>query len=405
MNSDLKSFKNFREVLLSDLENNILNFWISKTQDENNGGFIGLVDEHNNPIPSSSKGVVLNTRILWTFSAAFLFFKEEKYKHLADRAYEYIREFFIDKKNKGVFWELDFKGNPLNTRKQIYAQAFTIYSFTEYYQASGDETALKTAIEIFNLIEKHSFDSVKGGYIEAFRDDWSPIQDFRLSEKDLNAPKTMNTHLHILEAYTCLYKVWKDEKLKDALRNLILLFLDKFLDHRGHLILFFDNDWNPIDDFCSFGHDIEFSWLLTEAAHSLGDQELVVRTSATAVEIATIINKEAIAADGGIMNEYHYSKKELDSDKHWWQQAEAMVGFFNAYQISKNGKFLESMLSVWGFIDKYIIDHNNGEWFWKVDCNGAVTQGMEKAGFWKCPYHNSRAAFELVERMNKEMLV
>ena len=405
MNSDLKSFKSFREVLLSDLENNILSFWSTKTQDDKYGGFFGHIDEHNNPITTASKGVVLNTRILWTFSASFLFFKDEKYKLIADRAYEYISDFFVDKKNNGVFWELDYNGNPLNTRKQIYAQAFTIYSFTEYYQASGDETALNTAIEIFNLIEKHSLDSVKGGYLEAFKDDWSPIQDFRLSEKDLNAPKTMNTHLHILEAYTCLYKVWKNDKLKDALRNLILLFLQKFLDHRGHLILFFDNDWKPFDEFCSYGHDIEFSWLLTEAAHALGDQELIIKTSTKAVEIATIISKEAIAADGGIMNEYHYTKQELDSDKHWWQQAEAMVGFFNAYHISKNGKFLESMLSVWGFIYKYIIDHKNGEWFWRVDCNGVVPPGMEKAGFWKCPYHNSRAAFELVERMDKEFLL
>jgi len=402
MISSRKSLSKFKSELLDILEHNILEFWLNKTPDLKNGGFFGLINEENKPVESSSKGVVLNTRILWTFSASYNYFKSEKYKILADRAYQYICDFFVDKKHGGVFWELDFKGNPINTRKQVYAQAFTIYSFAEYYKVSGQKDSLERAIAIYRLIEKHSFDSIKGGYLEAFKDDWSAIEDFRLSEKDLNAPKTMNTHLHILEAYTNLYKVWKDKGLQESLRNLIILFLDKFLDHRGHLILFFDTNWKPIEDFCSYGHDIEFSWLLNEAALVLGDTDLIARTSATAVNIANIINSEAIAKDGGIMNEYNYSSHHLDADKHWWQQAEAMVGFFNAWQISKDEKFLDSMLNVWAFIDRNIVDHQNGEWFWKVDCFGKVYPEMEKAGFWKCPYHNSRAVLELVGRIDKE---
>ncbi len=403
MISSRKSLSKFKSELLDILEHNILEFWLNKTPDLKNGGFFGLINEENKPVESSSKGVVLNTRILWTFSASYHYFKSEKYKVLADRAYQYICDFFVDKKHGGVFWELDFKGNPINTRKQVYAQAFTIYSFAEYYKVSGQKDSLERAIAIYRLIEKHSFDSIKGGYLEAFKDDWSAIEDFRLSEKDLNAPKTMNTHLHILEAYTNLYKVWKDKGLQESLRNLIILFLDKFLDHRGHLILFFDTNWKPIEDFCSYGHDIEFSWLLNEAALVLGDTDLIARTSATAVNIANIINSEAIAKDGGIMNEYNYSSHHLDADKHWWQQAEAMVGFYNAWQISKDEKFLDSMLNVWTFIDRNIVDHQNGEWFWKVDCFGKVYPEMEKAGFWKCPYHNSRAVLELVERIDKEL--
>lgn len=403
MISSRKSLSKFKSELLDILEHNILEFWLNKTPDLKNGGFFGLINEGNKPVESSSKGVVLNTRILWTFSASYNYFKSEKYKILADRAYQYICDFFVDKKHGGVFWELDFKGNPINTRKQVYAQAFTIYSFAEYYKVSGQKDSLERAIAIYRLIEKHSFDSIKGGYLEAFKDDWSAIEDFRLSEKDLNAPKTMNTHLHILEAYTNLYKVWKDKGLQESLRNLIILFLDKFLDHRGHLILFFDTNWKPIEDFCSYGHDIEFSWLLNEAALVLGDTDLIARTSATAVNIANIINSEAIAKDGGIMNEYNYSSHHLDADKHWWQQAEAMVGFYNAWQISKDEKFLDSMLNVWTFIDRNIVDHQNGEWFWKVDCFGKVYPEMEKAGFWKCPYHNSRAVLELVERIDKEL--
>jgi mannobiose 2-epimerase len=212
----------------------------------------------------------------------------------------------------------------------------------------------------------------------------------------------MNTHLHILEAYTNLYRVWKDEELRISLRNLILLFLEKFLDEKGHLILFFDNDWKIMGDYCSFGHDIEFSWLLTEASSVLEDPDLISRTRKTAVKTAELILQEGIAHDGGLMNEFFFKTKELDPDKHWWQQAEGMVGFFNAYKISGNKKYLDTVFHLWDFIDKYIVDHKNGEWFWKVDKSGKVYPGMEKAGFWKCPYHNSRAVFELLERIEEK---
>jgi mannobiose 2-epimerase len=399
MNSPTNRIADFKLKLLSNLEENILKFWVDKTIDTENGGFIGLVNAENKPVKKSSKGAVLNTRILWTFSAAFAHLKAAEYKTLADRAYHYIDHHFLDKKYGGIYWELDYTGKPHNTRKQVYAQAFAIYAFTEYFKICGKEEVLEKSIHLFKLIENHSLDRIKGGYLDAFGEDWSSIQDMKLSAKDENAPKTMNTHLHILEAYTNLYRVWKDKELADSLKNLIILFMEKFIDQRGHLVLFFDNDWNRIEDFCSFGHDIEFSWLLTEAAEVLGDPELIEKTDKTAVKIATVIFNEGIANDGGLMNEYDYRKCEFDTDKHWWQQAEAMVGFYNAYAISGNEKFLESTFRVWEYIDKYIIDHRNGEWFWKVDKDGKVYPGMEKAGFWKCPYHNSRMVFELLERM------
>ena len=391
--SDLK------HKLHKDLEDNILTFWATKTVDAKNGGFIGLVNAENESVEGSSKGVVLNTRILWTFSAAFIYFKSEKYRNLADRAYNYISDFFLDKRYGGVYWELDYTGKPLNTRKQVYAQAFAIYSFTEYYKITTEKKILEQAIAIYRLIEKFSLDKSKKGYLDAFKEDWSEIQDMRLSDKDLNAPKTMNTHLHILEAYTNLYRVWKDEGLRNAISNLINLFVEKFVDERGHLVLFFDNDWNRIEEVCSFGHDIEFTWLLTEAAVVLGDPFLIDKTRETALKTATVVLNEGIAADGGLMNEFNFKNSHLDPDKHWWQQSEAMVGFYNAYTISKDEKFLEAMFHEWDFIDKYIIDHQYGEWFWKVDEKGKVYPGMEKAGIWKCPYHNSRAAFELLERL------
>ena len=318
---------------------------------------------------------------------------------MADRAYSYISDFFLDKKYGGVYWELDFKGKPVNTRKQVYAQAFAIYSYVEYFKIAREEEILDKAIAIYRLIEKHSLDKTGNGYLDAFAEDWSEIADMRLSEKDMNAPKTMNTHLHILEAYTNLFKVWKDDGLRTSLMNLITLFLDKFIDERGHLVLFFDTNWNKLDDYCSYGHDIEFSWLLTEAAEVLGNQSLISLTRIAAQNIAELVQKEGIDSDGGIMYEFDYKKNELDSDKHWWMQAEAMVGFFNVYQFNKNEKYPELIVNLWEFTNKYIVDHQNGEWFWRVDRNGKPYPDSEKAGFWKCPYHNSRAIIELLERM------
>jgi mannobiose 2-epimerase len=401
MTPKINPIVHLKSKLLDNLENNILKFWVNETIDSENGGFIGLVNDKNEKVKDSSKGAVLNTRILWTFSAAFAHYKLDEYRNLADRAYNYISDFFVDKKYSGVYWELDYKGKPVNRRKQVYAQAFAVYSFVEYFKITQQKEVLDKAVSIYNFIEKYCLDRSKGGYMDAFGENWSEIKDMRLSEKDLNAPKTMNTHLHIMEAYTNLYRVWKDEELKQSLRNLILLFLEKFLDVKGHLILFFNNDWKIMGDYCSFGHDIEFSWLLTEAAAVLKDPDLIARTRTTAVKTAELILQEGIADDGGLMNEFFFKTKELDSDKHWWQQAEGMVGFFNAYEISGNKKYLNAVFQLWDFIDKNIVDHKNGEWFWKVDKNGKAYPGMEKAGFWKCPYHNSRAVFEILERMKE----
>lgn len=398
MKSSSDRIRDLKPHLLHELETNILNYWLTKTPDPINGGYYGHIDENNNPLPGASRGAVLNARILWTFSAAAGFLKNNDYALQADRAFQYFSTSFTDEKYGGIFWETDYLGRVKNPRKQIYAQAFGIYAYAEYYRLTGNQEALRQAIELFQLIEKHSYDAANEGYIEAFQEDWTTISDLRLSEKDLNAPKTMNTHLHILEAYTNLYKVWKDPELKYSLERIIRLFLTRFIDNRDHLILFFDMDWIRIGQVCSYGHDIEFSWLLTEAAVISGNSELINECGEKALRVAAKVFREGLDKDGGLMNEYDYERGEMDTDKHWWQQAEAMVGFLNAYHISKDEKYLGVIPSIWNFITRYMIDHKNGEWFWKTDRKGTVYSGMEKAGFWKCPYHNSRALMEILER-------
>ena len=370
----------------------ILDFWMERTPDPE-GGFIGRMDADNKIVPGAPKGAVLNARILWTFSAAFRANNGEAYRQMADRAYHYFRDHFVDPVHGGVFWSVDAEGRPLDTKKQIYAIAFAIYGLSEYYAATGHPTALETAIRLYRDIEQRSFDERRGGYLEAFSRDWGRAGDMRLSAKDANEAKTMNTHLHILEAYTNLYRVWKDPYLERQLRALVQVFRRHIIDPVSyHLILFFDEDWNPRSKTISFGHDIEASWLLCEAAVVLG---LDVNTEAMQIAVAA---REGLAVDGSMYNEYddgHWNR-----ERHWWVQAEAMVGFVNAWQISGEPAYFEDFERTWTYIDRFVIDHLGGEWRWGLKEDNTPMPGEDKVGMWKGPYHNGRALMELIRRLD-----
>lgn len=380
--------------------NRILEYWEKNTQDFLYGGFIGKIDSKGTAFAKASKGAVLNGRILWTFSAAYNFSKDERWLKLANRAFDYFSSNFIDKENGGVFWELSYDGSPLNTRKQSYAQGFAIYGLSEYYRATGNAESLELAKSIYSNLEKYCYDPENEGYVEALDAQWNPMEDMRLSDKDANEPKSMNSHLHILEPYTNLYRVWKDEALANSIRKLIRVFLDKIIDGKtAHFNLFFDMDWTVKSTAVSYGHDIEGTWLLTEAAEVLGDEELLHEVQAMALRMADVTMAEGSDTDASIFNERKGS--HLDSDKHWWPQAEAVVGFINAWQLSGNTKYLNQADKVWTFIQNNIVDHKLGEWFWRVDIHGKTYAEDDKVGFWKCPYHNTRALIEAITRLRK----
>ncbi|MBK5192047.1 MAG: AGE family epimerase/isomerase [Flavobacteriaceae bacterium] len=379
--------------------NNILNYWINFSVDKVNGGFIGERDHFNNEVSQASKGVVLNTRILWTFSAIGNYNKDKTLLPFAERAFDYLKKYFKDEKFKGIYWELDAYGIPINKRKQIYAQAFAIYALSEYYLFTKDENAKNWALSLFSLIEDHARDKDTNGYLEAFQEDWSPIKDMRLSEKDENAAITMNTHLHILEAYTSLLQICGNDKpkVKEALNNLVHLFFDKFLDKRKqHFQLFFDKNWTPSGNLISYGHDIEAIWLLIEAAKALKNENLIEKTREAAVSVAHVFINEAYVKNAGVLNEKDLDTGKVDTDRHWWPQAEAMVGLDYAFKISGEKKFRNAKFDIWEFIKKYIKDHENGEWFFRIDKNNIPYKNEDKLGMWKCPYHNSRACLILL---------
>lgn len=376
----------------------ILDYWAKKSLDFVNGGFIGKLDHSGEINYSFEKGGVLNARILWTFSSAFLATRNSIYKEIAKRAFEYIKKHLIDYANGGTYWSVDALGNKMDGRKQIYGLAFAIYGFSEYYKTSKNPEALEIAKKLYLEIEKHSFDHKSNGYFEAFAEDWSALSDVRLSNKDLNATKTMNTHLHILEAYTNLYTIFPDKQLSNKIENLLEVFDEKIIDTTlGQLNLFFDNDWNSLSKRYSFGHDIEATWLLLDAALAIQKNEIIEKWKNKAIHISEIILKN-INPDGSLYHEIDLETMHIDKHREWWVSAEAMVGFVNTYQLSSDKKYLNAVFGLWEFIKKHIKDTGNGEWHWGV-LDDYSKMKEDKIGFWKCPYHNYRACQEILERL------
>ena len=386
----------YREEIDHEL-GSILRYWMRSTPDEQQGGFIGRVDDKDDPHPDAPKGLVLNCRILWTFSAAWRQTGIWILRPVAARAYEYVISNFVDSNYGGVFWSLHPSGQPLNTRKQIYGQAFALYGISEYYRATGDQSVLDQAIALYRLIEKYGADTGQYGYFEAFARDWSALEDLRLSEKDANEQKTTNTNLHILEAYTNLYHAWPDAILRRRIKLLIEVFTRQIVDaSTGHLRLFFTADWQPRSELISYGHDIEAAWLLYAAALAIEDDTQIERTKALAISLATAA-AEGLDEDGGLW--YEKENGRLIREKHWWPQAEAMVGFLHIWRISGDPAWRQRSIAAWEFVKKYIRDDHGNEWYWGVLADHTRMPGQDKAGFWKCPYHNSRACLEIIRAL------
>ncbi len=404
----ISEIETLREEVVAELTDNILPYWMNQMIDDSHGGFLGRRNGYDEIVPQADKGVILNTRILWTFSHAQRilnsFGDRAQYAQTASRAYDYLVQHFIDTENGGLYWMVNFMGKPVYTKKQVYAQAFGIYAFAEYYQATGHKPALDHAIDLFKLLEAHSFDKTFGGYFEAFDRDWKLLEDQRLSDKDANESKTMNTHLHVLEAYTNLYRCWKNPQLGRQLKNLLMVFADKILDKQNHLGLFFDEQWNRKSSTISFGHDIEASWLLYETAQVLNDKIVTEKFKAIALRIVQAVEQTGINVNGAVINEVH-ADGSRDTDIHWWPQAEALVGFVNAWEISGDEAYLSKAYTLWSFIKAHLIDADHGEWHWRLKENNTIVRSEDKAGAWKCPYHNGRACMELTERLKSRILI
>jgi cellobiose epimerase len=397
----VRTVEGLRERVEQELLGDILPFWLKYAVDHEFGGFRGQIANDLTIDPLAHKGLILNARILWTFAKAHKVYYDAVYLRTAQRAYEYLQQYFWDAEFGGVYWMVDHLGRPVETKKRIYGQAFTVYALAEYAAASAEKEPLEKAIALYHLIEDASHDAQNGGYFETYERDWKLAGEQRLSEVDMDEKKSMNTHLHLLEAYANLQRLWNDGGLRNRLRELLRIFLDHIIDPEAHHFrMFFDEAWHDRSDRFSFGHDIEGSWLICEAAEVLGDTAILEETRKVGVKMAQAVYEQAVDSDGGLLYEGTW-KEIIDTDKHWWPQAEAVVGFLNAYELSGRDYFLKASQNSWAFIEKYIVDHQRGEWYWKVSRDGTPSSDKYKVDPWKCPYHNSRTCFEVMERLDK----
>lgn len=399
-----RSLAHYRDRMEADLRGNVLPYWMDRVADGEAGSFHAAISNDGVVDDSQPRGSLLTSRILWTYSAALRVYGEADYRQMADFAYRDLETRFCDHEQGGYVWSIHPDGSWDQDRKQVYGQAFAIYALTEYHWATGLDEPLQRAQEIFALIERHAIDAEYGGYLEAFARDWSPIEDMRLSAVDQNDPKSQNTLLHVMEAYTNLWRVWPDTEVKTALARLVDVMLDHVLNPTTHhLGLFFERDWTPTSDRISYGHDIEASWLLWDAVQALGDNTLRARALPHVLRIAEVTLNEGCDEDGAIFN-MGGPEGVSDPTKEWWPQAEGMVGFINAAQLSGEEAYLTAALRLWDFIEARLIDSVDGEWFRGVDQAGQVLPEFHKVGFWKCPYHNGRAELEMIARISAASL-
>lgn len=390
----------YRDRIEADLRGNVLPFWMEHVADFERGTFRATIANNGTRSDAPPRGCLLTTRILWTFAAAWRVYGDADYLRMADLAYHDLESRFRDDTHGGYVWSIHPDGSWERDRKQVYGQAFAIYALSELHWCSGDPAPLEQAKALFRLLEHYARDPQHGGYGEAFARDWRPIEDVRLSAVDQNDPKSQNTLLHVMEAYTNLLRVWPDAGLRVALEQLVHVMLDHVIQpETRHLGLFFTSDWTPTSDRISYGHDIEASWLLWEAAGALNDEALKAKLMPVVLDIADVTLAEGCDDDGAIFN-LGGPAGVVDTHKEWWPQAEGMVGFLNAAQISGDPRYLDAALRLWDFIEARLIDRDRGEWFRGVDRAGNVLSEFDKVSFWKCPYHNGRAGLESLSRLN-----
>ena len=372
------------------LEHNILDWWLQLRDPR--GGFYGEVSSDGRISPDAPRGVILNARIIWAFAAAYRALGRKEYLDAAVWAKEWFLKHFCDHEYGGVYWSVSATGEPLEDKKQLYSQGFAIYGLSELARANGDKEALNEAVNLFKVVEAKFSDTLYGGYTEALARDFSPLEDMSLSAHDINADKTMNSHLHILEAFANLYRVWPDPSLKDAVERLLDITCKKVMGEDGHLKLYFKNDWTVLPGAVSYGHDIETSWLMLECAEALDDESVVSRVKPYALSLG-IAGNEGLLQDGSMRYE-RLTDGTFDDSRQWWVQAETVVGNLWLWKYHGVASGYNVAIKAWDYIIKNLVDSEGGEWWWAVLPDGTLDKANPKAGFWKCPYHNSRMCLE-----------
>lgn len=390
----MQNIKVFASDVRAHLTETIIPFW-KGLRDETYGGYYGWLGYDLKLDKKAVKGCILNSRILWFFSNAYLLLGEKNLLEEADHAWQFLRNYCVDRENGGVYWSLTYDGKPEDLTKHTYNQAFAIYALSSYYDASGDEEALELAQGLYHLIETKCKDEY--GYLEAFNVRFEPEDNDKLSENGVMAEKTMNTLLHVFEAYTELYRVTKAPEVGENIRFMLDIIKEKVYNPKlGRQEVFFNRTWNSLIDLYSYGHDIETAWLVDRGLDVLDDAAYKKRIRPITKEITKNIYDRAYIGHS-LANEAENGV--VDTTRVWWVQAEAVVGFLNGWQRNpEHSEYLEAAEDIWEYIKEYVVDHReNSEWFWAVSQDG---KPFEKPIVepWKCPYHNGRMCIEVIRR-------
>ena len=384
------------EEVKAHLLNDIIPFW-KNLRDDEFGGYYGYMDYNLKLDKKAVKGCILNSRITWFFANAYTLLKDESLLEEAKHGFAFMKEHCMDKENGGIFWSMKYDGTPEDTTKHTYNQAFSIYALSSYYEATHDEEALVMAKELFHIIETKCTDEI--GYKEAFDKEFHEVENDKLSENGVIAEKTMNTLLHVFEAYTELYRVAKLPEVKERLEWIMDTFADKVYNPKLHRQeVFFDRNMNTILDLHSYGHDIETAWLMDRGVEVLGEKKYEEKMTPITKDLTAEIYK--VAFDGhSLANECE--KGVVNVHRIWWVQAETVIGFLNGWQKDPSRtEYLEAAKSEWQFIKDHVMDKRQGsEWFWEVDPSGKPYEGRPIVEPWKCPYHNGRMCFEVIRRL------
>jgi cellobiose epimerase len=394
--------KIYTEILLKEFSlelDEICAWWCTHAFDTENGGLYGEIGDDNSVNKQADKGGNLYGRSLWFFSTVAKHLNSEVYRKHAESIYHYMLDHFVDKEHGGVFWMVDAKGTLVNSKKQLFVQAFMIYGLSAYYKLTSDKEALDLALSVFNLVESKARDTVNQGYLTVCDRDWSG-QENAVREDETNALKIMDTHLHLCEAYTELYEACGSERVAYAIRHCLDCF-DKHLIEKENRYLRTDltADWKDRSKFKIYGHNVECSWLIWKAVKVLKDKELEDNFRPRILQLVDNCMKEGMGRFGEVFESYIFESKTLVADRAWWMQAEAMNGFLNAYELTNDEKYYESFLKSWNFIKQYQKDKINGEWHWNSVLDNIAPPKKNKVCNFKAPYHNGRAMMESYNRL------
>lgn len=387
------------KVFQEHLENNLIPFW-NRMKDEINGGFYGYADAKGNPDTKSVKGVILNSRILWFYASAYQLLRKPELLEMADHAYRFLVDYCFDSQYGGVYWSVNYDGTICDDTKHTYNQAFAIYALSAYYQASKRKEALNLAYVLYRVIEEKCRDS--SGYLEAFRRDFTPSSNEKLSENGVIAERTMNTLLHVLEAYSELYHADPFYEVGDSIRSILRLFETKIYDSEKQICdVFFDIDYHSLIDLESFGHDIETSWLIDRGCSVLEDKAYQKEMQPMINGLAEAAYRNAFDKRQNALNNEREGNN-IDSQKIWWVQAESVVGFYNAYQKNpQRTDYLHTAEKIWEFIQHHVIDSKSGEWIESIPADNLPDSSQALVHSWKCPYHNGRMCMEMIQRLSQ----